>query len=65
MKPMVLTSTHFISYDEIKVEDTDIIEDAWGFNKDFYDVLGFLGRIDPDPGEELTDRLIKLISEQS
>jgi hypothetical protein len=61
---MVLTSTPFISYQEIKVENTDLLEDAWGFNSDFCDVITFLGRIDPEPGDKLTARLIEKISKQ-
>jgi hypothetical protein len=59
-----LTSTPFISLHQIKVDDTDILEDAWGFNSDFCDVISFLGRIDPDPGDKLTARLIATISKQ-
>ena len=61
---MVLTSTPFISYQEINVEDTDIIEDALGLNAEFNDVIRFLGTIDPDPGDKLTERLIEAISRQ-
>jgi hypothetical protein len=61
---MVVTSTPFISYQEIKVENTDLLEDAWGFNSDFCDVINFLGRVDPDPGDKLTARLIEMISKQ-
>ena len=61
---MVLTSTPFISYHEIKVEDTDILEDAWGFNTDFCDVKTFLGRINTDPGYRLVANLIEIIHNQ-
>jgi hypothetical protein len=61
---MVLTSTPFITYKEIKVENTDLLEDAWGFNSDFCDVINFLGKINPDPGDKLTARLIEVISKQ-
>ena len=30
MKPMELISTQFITFREIKVEEIDLIEDAWG-----------------------------------
>jgi hypothetical protein len=59
---MGLTSTPFVSYHEINVEETDLFEDAWGFNSDFYDVISFLGRIDSDPGNQLTARIIGEIS---
>jgi hypothetical protein len=61
---MVLTSTPFVSYQEIKIENTDLLEDAWGFNSDFCDIINFLGKIDPDPGDELTARVIAMISKQ-
>jgi hypothetical protein len=62
---MGLTSTPFISYHEINVKETDLFEDAWGFNSDFCDVISFLGKIDSDPGNQLTDRLIAMISKQN
>jgi hypothetical protein len=65
MKPMGLTSTPLISYYEIKVEETDLFEDAWGFNSDYCDVISFLGKINTDPGEGLTDRLIEMICKQN
>ena len=58
MKPMVLTSTPFIKYHEIKVEDIDLIEDAWGFNSEFYDVIDLLRQIKAVPGKSLTTNLI-------
>jgi hypothetical protein len=55
---MDLTSTPFISYSEINVEDTDLYEDAWGFNSEFQDVLKLLGVIDSEPGDHMAERLI-------
>jgi hypothetical protein len=65
MKPMGLIFTPFISYYEIKVEETDLFEDAWGFNSEFCDVISFLGKIDTCPGNQLTERLIAMISKQN
>jgi hypothetical protein len=65
MKPMGLTSTPVISYHEIKVKETDLFEDAWGFNSDYCDVISFLGKINPDPGIGITDRLIEMICKQN
>ena len=61
MKPMGLTSTPFISYHDIKVEDIDLIEDAWGLNSEFCDVIDLLGQIKTVPGKRLTNRLIEKI----
>jgi hypothetical protein len=60
--PMVLTSTPYISYQEINVENTDLLDDAWGFSSEFSDVINFLGKVETDPGEQLTARLIWKIS---
>jgi hypothetical protein len=59
--PMGLNSTPFISYHEINVDNTDLIEDAWGFNSDFYDVTSFLRMFRIEPGELLTNKLINKI----
>jgi hypothetical protein len=63
MKPMGLTSTPFISYHDISVEETDLFEDAWGLNSGYCDVIQFFGEIKPEPGIELINRLIELIRE--
>jgi len=42
---MGLNSTRFISYHDINVKDADLIEDAWGFNSEFCDVIELLGQI--------------------
>ena len=64
MQPMGLNSTHFLSYQEIKVEDIDLIEDAWGFNSEFIDVIALLGHINAVPGKSLTKNLIEKIRKQ-
>jgi hypothetical protein len=64
MKPMVHNSTPFISYHDIKVEDIDIIEDAYGINSEFYDVICFLGLMKSIPGRNLTKTLIDKIRKQ-
>ena len=58
---MDLTSTHFISYHDINVEDVDLIEGAWGFNNDFRDVIFLLRMFRIETGECLTKRLIDKI----
>jgi hypothetical protein len=61
MKPMGLNFTHFISYHDIKVEDVDLIEDAWGLNARFCDVIDLLRYAKTAPEGDLTDRLIDKI----
>jgi hypothetical protein len=58
MKPMVIISTPFVSYRNIKVEEIDLIEDAWGFNSEFYDVIDLLREVKPAPERSLTMSLI-------
>jgi hypothetical protein len=61
MKPMGLISTPFITYRDIKVENVDLIEDAWGLNSEFCDVLELLRQLKVAPGKCLTSSLIKQI----
>jgi hypothetical protein len=63
IKPMGSTSTPFISYHEIDVKETDLLEDAWGLNSGFSDVIEFLGEFNFEPGDELISRVIELLSE--
>jgi hypothetical protein len=65
MKPMGLNSTPFISYHEIKVNDPDLIEDAWGFNSQFCDVIGLLHQVNAVPEKRLTEKLINKIRKQN
>ena len=62
--PMGLNCTRFISYLEINVEGIDLVEDAWGLNSDFYDVIEFLGLMKAVPGKSLTKKLIEEIRKQ-
>ena len=61
MKPMELISTQFITLREIKVEEVDLIEDAWGIDSEFCDVIDLLRQIEPVPERCLTTDLIKKI----
>jgi hypothetical protein len=61
MKPMGIISTHFISYHEISVDDVDLIEDAWGLNTRFCDVIDLLRYVKAVPDKDLTDKLIERI----
>jgi hypothetical protein len=61
MKPMGLIFTPFIAYRDIKVDNIDLIEDAWGLNSEFCDVIDLLREIQPAPEGCLTTSLIKKI----
>jgi hypothetical protein len=61
MKPMVIISTQFITFREIKVKDIDLIEDAMGLNTEFFDVIDLLRQINEVPERCLTTSLIKKI----
>jgi len=61
---MDVNSTPFISYREIIVDETDLFDDAWGFNSEFSDVIGFLGTEKPVTGNQLDARLIGMIRDQ-
>ena len=61
MKPMVIISTQFITLQEIDVEEIDLIEDAWGLNSEFSEVIDLLRELDPVPERCLTTNLIKKI----
>jgi hypothetical protein len=58
MTPMEITSTHLISYREINVKNLDLIEDAWGINAQFVDVIALLRQAKASPVEGLTRKLI-------
>ena len=61
MKPMVIISTPFITYQDIKVKEIDLVEDAWGLNSEYWDVIELLRQINPVPERCLTTNLIKKI----
>ena len=58
---MDITSTPFLSFHDIKIEGIDLFDDAWGFYPQFSDVIDILGKLKPDPGKILTNRLIEMI----
>jgi hypothetical protein len=62
---MDLNSTPFVKYQEIRTDDTDIYDDAWGFSTDFSDVFNFLGKINYSPASEMGERLIETITARS
>jgi hypothetical protein len=59
--PMGLNSTPFLSYHEIRTEDIDLIEDAFGLSAEFHDVIALLGEIKLVPGRRLTKSLIQKV----
>ena len=61
MRPMELNFTHFISYHDINVKDADLIEDAWGLNARFCDVIDLLHCLKTEPERDLTEKLIDKI----
>jgi hypothetical protein len=65
MKPMELFSTQFISYDDIRVEEIELIEDAWGMRSEFYDVFSLLDQLKIQPEPELGVKLIGKIRNQN
>ena len=61
MMPMGLNSTPFISYHDINVKSEDLIEDAWGLNAQFCDVIDLLRYVNAVPDRDLTEKLIEKI----
>jgi hypothetical protein len=59
--PMGLISTRLISYQDIRVNDTDLIEDAWGINAGYSDVINLLHNLVPEPEHDLAGRLMDRI----
>jgi hypothetical protein len=58
---MDLTSTPFLSYRDIKTDNIDLFEDAFGMQSQFSDVIGILKQVQPVPGRHLTRQLIEKI----
>lgn len=58
-------STPFVSFCDINVDETDLYEDAWGYNSQFIDVIELLGQINVVPGDRLTKDLIEMIRRQN
>ena len=63
--PMALTSTPFLSYHEIQVDNIDIYEDAFGLYQDFSDVINLLEQLKPVPKKRLTKRLIERVRQMN
>ena len=62
---MGLTSTPFLSYHEIQVDNIDLYEDAWGFYQQFSDVIALLEQVRPVPRKRLTKRLIERVRQKN
>lgn len=63
--PMGLISTQFISYHQIKVDNTDLYEDAWGLSSEFSDVIELLDEVKPLPEKRLTKQMIEKIRNEN
>jgi hypothetical protein len=61
MMPMGLNSTHFILHHDIKLKAIDLIEDAWGLNSQYCDVINLLQAVSAVPSKDLTEKLIHKI----
>lgn len=62
---MGLNSTPFISYHDIRVDEIDIYEDAWGFYQEFSDILSLLEQDKPETGKQPTKSLIERVRQQN
>jgi len=61
MKPMGLNSTQLLSYHDIRTENIELIEDAFGLGSEFNDVIALLGKVKAVPGRRLTKALIEKV----
>ncbi len=57
--PMDKKSAPFITYKDIDLTDTDLLDDAWGFRYEFRDVFDLLETLKPEPGPMVTEKLKK------
>ncbi len=62
---MGLNSTLFISYHDIKVDNIDLYEDAWGFDSQFHDVISLLHQVKAVPGKRLIRHIMERIRQQN
>lgn len=62
---MALTSTPFLSYHEIQVDNIDIYEDAFDLYQEFSDVINLLEQLNPVPKKRLTKRLIERVRQMN
>ena len=63
MLPMGLTFTQLIAYSDIEIDNTDLIEDAFGISSEFSDVIVFLQTASFEPKKDLVKKLIDRIKE--
>jgi len=62
---MAKTSTPFLSYREVQVDNVDIYDDAFGFYQEFGDVFNLLDQLKPVPKKRLTKRLIERVRQMN
>ena len=60
---MELISTQLATNSEIEVQDTDLLEDAFGITSEFYDVIAFLKTVSFEPDKDIVKKLIGRIRE--
>jgi len=65
MTPMVLNSTPFLSYREIKTDNIDLFADAFGIYAQFNDVIGILDLVKPVPGKRFIRRVAHNVKRKS
>ena len=63
--PMAKTSTPFLSFHEIQIDNIDIYEAAFGLYQEFSDVINLLGQLNPVPKKRLTKRLIERVRQMN
>jgi hypothetical protein len=61
MMPMDLNSTPLLSYRDIKTDQIDLIEDAFGIYAQFTDVICLLDKVRLVPGKRLTRKLLQKV----
>ena len=62
---MAQTSTPFLSFHEIQIDNIDIYEYAFGLYQEFSDVINLLGQLNPVPKKRLTKRLIERVRQMN
>jgi len=62
---MAKTSTPFLTYHEIQVDNIDIYDDAFCLSQEFSDVFNLLDQLKPVPKKRLTKRLIERVRQMN
>jgi len=62
MRPVVDNGSRFISFAELDVRQIDLLDDAWGFARQFPDQLNAISLISPVAPDYLVNELLCRIS---